>query len=176
MTLEDAFQGLLRYWRMRPDGGNRAELISAAIAQGFEEPLLNEWLDVFLQGFVDTAGMGMTVPDYDRELAPLIAKFGFAVAERSATAVFEHLIDSGRELDVIRKENSLVKSTATLEQMNAALLVIDQGITLASTLQDGDPKIALISAATAGRDQERRKRDAMARLVSELTEELAAGV
>jgi hypothetical protein len=125
VTLEDAFNGLLQYLQVRPDGGNRAELIQLAVQRGFQEPLLNEWLDVFLQGFVDLGFL--TGANYDDDFAPRVEQVGFAVASRAARAVFLHLTESRRELDIVRMENSVAALNAQLTTLNNQLGLIQNG-------------------------------------------------
>jgi len=131
-TLEDALAGLFRYWDQRPDGGSRAELVQAAAAAGFEEPLLNIWLDHFLRGLVTIAVL--RAPDYDQDLVPKIAEMGLDAVRSSAVAVFKHLgqapstplgaIRLGAELDV-----RIAETQQTLDQLATDQAIRDASLT-----------------------------------------------
>jgi hypothetical protein len=117
-TLEDAFNGLLTYWNVRPSGGTRAELLQMAVANGFVEPLLNEWLDSFLMGFVS---MGFIArPEYNL-LAAKVEAAGLAAARVAATAVFEYLSGTGRPLHLIRNQNLAVTLQEQITDLNDLL-------------------------------------------------------
>jgi len=173
VTLEQAFAGLLRYLDLRPDGGNRAELIAAAIAQGFEEPLLNDWLDVFLEGCVATSCMGMPAPDYDRELAPRVQQFGLVVAKRALQSAFEHLRGNNHELDTVSKVNERDRLLERRQLLVQQLAVLDQGIDLALGLISGPPRFALLLAADVGRKRHMGLIATVTRRIQQLNAEFA---
>lgn len=145
MTLEDAFRGLLEYWGARPSGGTRAELVALAVQRGFQEPLLNEWLDVFLAGFVECGYIA--VPDYDAALAPRVAEVGVATASRAAAAVFQLLTQQGDRLDVIRKQNAVAFIDAQLVTLaNQRELVSSGRAAILSTFPSSAARTATVTA------------------------------
>lgn len=171
-TLEDARDGLVRYWTLRPSGGTRAELLALAVQQGFEEPLLAVWLDIFLQGFVD--GGRIDAPNYDTHLAPFVADVGLDRAKVAVSEVFEFLTRPGRALETIRKQNLVVQLAESIATMDAKLALVDQGLALAQQLlPSGGARAALIAAAQEGRARLQAARDAHATARTRLQQELA---
>lgn len=118
-TLEDAFHGLLNYLAARPNGGSRAELIALAALNGFEEPLLNQWLDVFLAGFVDSGRI--VAPDYDANFVPLVVTLGPTKTVVAVTQVFEFLNRDGRRLDEVRRQDKIAELTELIQALADAL-------------------------------------------------------
>ncbi len=86
-TLEEAFQGLMNYWTFQPDGGTRAELLSLAVQNGFEEPLLAEWLDEFLLGM---HRIGVIESATYPAMRDTISGIGLPRARDAARAVFAY--------------------------------------------------------------------------------------
>jgi hypothetical protein len=146
-TLTDALNGLLLYWQTHPSGGNRAQLLSLALAQGFVEPVLSQWLDVFLAGLVDLGWIATA--DYDVSLAPKVAAIGPARAGDAARAVFDHLLES--TLAPIDAENQAQALAATLALLVTKLANVDAGISQALSFPPSAPRDALVEAAQLGR-------------------------
>lgn len=148
MTLDDALKGLLQYWSVRPDGGNRAELINLAIAAGFQEPLLNGWLDVFLQGFVSTGYI--EVANYDTHLVPKLQAVGVPAAARAARAVFVHLTEQGSELDVVKKQNLLIGVDEMLATLATQINGLQNGIASVAAMSAFSGRAAILAAGNDG--------------------------
>lgn len=171
-TLEDARDGLVRYWTLRPSGGTRAELLQLAVQQGFEEPLLAVWLDIFLQGFV--AGGRIDTADYDGNLAPFVAEVGLERAKVAVAEVFEYLTRPGRPLEAIRLQNLVAQLGVAIADTDAKLVLVDQGIALIPLLPPSNgARAALREAALAGRARLQAVRDSQARDRAQLILELA---
>lgn len=155
MTLDDALTGLKNYWSLRPNGGTRTELIALARARGFEEPLLNVWLDVFLAGFRDQARIATaTYP----ALAALVAQIGVPAAHKSAEAVFLYLTRPGSDLDRVRKQDMVKFLDAEIAVLAARLAEIDAMVTAVTDNLSPSPHLPVFVATIApGRDSAARK-------------------
>lgn len=99
-TLDDAFEGLMRYLDLRPNGGTRTELMALAVQQGFEEPLLATWLNVFLQGLVDIGFINGT--GYNQNFVPKVQEVGVPRTKKACQTVYEQQIASGDQLFRVR--------------------------------------------------------------------------
>ena len=144
MTLEDALQGLKNYWNLRPNGGTRTELIALARLKGFEEPLLNTWLDVFLTGFRDQGRIPTTTY---RDLAAFVESVGPTIASRAAESVFVYLIRPGSELDRVRKLDRANATTAKIVTFQDEVTLLASAVTAASTALAAHPGLALFQVA-----------------------------
>lgn len=142
-SLEDAKNGLLRYWKLRPNGGTRTELINLATIEGFVEPLLNEWLDVFLQGFVDTGHID--TPDYDA-LTARLREVGYDRASRAVDGMFKYLTGTGAALWKIRNENRAQELQQALAVTQNELVALDAATTQVTNKLTGDAKTAALVA------------------------------
>lgn len=148
-TLEDARDGLLRYWKIRPDGGTRTELLQMAAAQGFEEPLLNEWLDVFLQGFVD---IGRIDTPYYPALAALVATSPPEKIERAVDAMFTYLTRPGRPLFQIRLQNAAAQLQADVDALKVEvnrIAAAEVAVPSATNLSQPNKAVCLAALAEA---------------------------
>lgn len=162
MTLHDAFQGLLRYWKLRPNGGTKAELLALAVQQGFEEPLLDQWLTVFINGFA--ASKRITVATYDDGLAPLVAAIGVPAATIAATEVYEYLLRSGRALDTIKRLDAANHLQELIDTLNTDLARLASATTAVENNLNGVNRataLVAINEAVAGR--QKRVQDLIAR-------------
>jgi hypothetical protein len=144
VTLDDAFSGLLRYWQLRPNGGSRAELLAMAVAQGFEEPLLNDWLDTFLQGFVDLGFLA--TPQYDEALVPKIQQVGVPTATKIATAVFLWQTSGSEALAEIRRLNQIQQTQDEIDTLTTQLARAATG----RTQVEASAMTTAVKAATLG--------------------------
>jgi hypothetical protein len=170
MTLEDALTGLKNYWKVRPDGGTREELIAMARLKGFEEPLLNVWLDVFLQGFLD---QGRIATATYAALAAVVATVGPTVASTAAESVFVYLMRNGSALDTIRKQGTIDLLNARITKLSDQILALASMATTATAALSTNPDLPLFLAVMkSGKDALESQRSSVGaqrdKLVSEI--------
>lgn len=169
MTLDDAFNGLLAYWKLRPNGGTKQELLALAVQKGFEEPLLAEWLGVFLAAFVEDRRIAE--PDYDTGLAPLVAEIGVDAAALAARRVYEYLLRDGRALYRITRLNFANDLSDEIAALDTAIAALTSARTAVQSNFTGANKIAATTAIDEALDRRTRLKNSYTTRVAELLAE-----
>jgi hypothetical protein len=147
-ALDEALEGLLAYWRVRPSGGTRAELLTLAAAQGFTEPALGQWLDALIAGFVR---LGIIASATYAALATMRQTVGFDLAAERARLVYAHLL-AGRELEPIRKTNEAQLLDTLIAGLTSKIANVDQGIAFVlANFAPGTVRDDTLEAANLGR-------------------------
>jgi len=154
-TLDDAIDGLVAYWAIRPAGGTQAELLSLAAAQGFTEPLLTQWLGVLLTACVR---LGLIATATYAALAAMRAAVTFDVARERIRMVFLHLV-SGRDLVPTQAANAVQIIDELIASVTTRLANIDTGIAFVlANVGAGIVRDHTLEAAQRGRTFWQRQR------------------
>jgi len=155
-TLDDAIDGLVAYWAIRPAGGTKAELLSLAAAQGFTEPLLTQWLDALI---IACVRLGLIVTGTYAALAAMRSGVTIEIATERIRMVFRHLV-TGRDLSPIQSLNVAQILDDLLAAQDARLANVDQGIAfVVANTSPGPVRDDTLEAAQRGRTFWQRLRD-----------------
>jgi hypothetical protein len=122
-TLQDAFEGLMTYWQGRPQGGSKAELMALAAQKGFKEPLLDEWLSVFLRGLKDV-GL-LEGEDYDTDLVPQLQKVGTTRAIKAARTIYNQQLAQGGDLRMVDLQLKITQAGDKVAHFVSRLAAVD---------------------------------------------------
>lgn len=159
LSLDVALDAWLGYLSTRPNGGSQAELLAGAVALGFQEPLLAQWLSAFMDLLQATGWMDGT--GYDQAFAPKFEAVGFTRAHRQILGVFHFATRPGEALHVVNQELAVQRLDSGLVDLDARLAELDAAITATQGLAPGPARDTALAELATARARAQRQRDSL---------------